>query len=674
MARGILNRRRLERLKSTVWGGASGIVVGGAMVAVASQLAVRHDLALPQPEARAVETPAGTEFDQARPETDPAVPTEETVPAADVAAISPAEPAPADASPRFDTAPAAAPQTAFAGPEAPGRPEVPRAAGVALTDREGLRPETAGAPEARAPLPPRTDQPAAVVRDVPAPPVRETAPQVAEAAPERGPAPADAPVAEMPGLAAPEEDASPVVAEAPQDAGAPAAPDALLAEATREPRAEPSAAPAPGPVVASLETQAPRGPAAAPSPDLPRTVTDAVPSAPAPAAPEGLAPAAAPALTREAAEAPTEPETPQTADIALTEVDSAPQPGAESPEMAAPVAPEAEPAIPENPQLADAGGPAGAVEPRRIVPPSDSLRIAQAPEAAPGMPGVPSASIGQRVGALPGSRSDTGTAPEVAQPAPDAGRALDRHRHAFEADPGLARVAVVLVHEGAAPPEAGALADLPGEVSFAVDGASLNAAAIAAAYRAAGREVVLIPSIPAGARPQDVEVALQSNFGAVPEAVAVMDPGTAGFQGDRDAVGQVIAVIAETGHGLITAPQGLNTAQQIAGRFDVPASLIFGDLGAGTDAAAVSRALDRAAFRARLEAGVILVGRADAATVEGLGQWLQGRNAQSLALAPVSAVIAPQTAPDAVEETEDEAAAATTGLPRVRAVPDSRSN
>ena len=45
-----------------------------------------------------------------------------------------------------------------------------------------------------------------------------------------------------------------------------------------------------------------------------------------------------------------------------------------------------------------------------------------------------------------------------------------------------------------------------------------------AAYRAAGREVVMIPSLPERARPQDVEQAMQANLRAVPEAAGNDDP------------------------------------------------------------------------------------------------------------------------------------------------------
>src|SRR6056297_1169517 len=634
VARGILDRRSRERLKSTVWGGAWGLVVGGVIVAVASQLAVRYDLMLPQPEARAVETPAGTEFAQSRPETDPEVPSEETMPAADVTAATPAAPEPADTSPTLDTTPAATPAPSFAGPDAFERPDVPEGAEVALTEREGLRPETAGAPEARAPLPPRTEQPAVAARDLPAPPAPEPEATVAEPAPEEPSAPTEPPLTETAALTAPEEDSAPALADAAGMAAPQPAPEApaAMAEAVDDSAGDPATVPAeePAPVIAGLETEAPRAPQS---------------SAPETGAPE-------------------------TADVAVAEADTAPAPAADSPAIARPAAPEEEPEIPETSRPADAATPSVIDLPRRNGNGSGNIRITQAPEPDAAMPGVPSANVGQRVGTLPGSRANG--EPERAAVPPPSGGALAAHRRSFEAEDGLARIAVVLVHESAAPPDAAALSELPEEVSFAVDGGSANAAEIADAYRAADREVVLIPTIPAGARPQDVEVALQANLRAVDEAVAVMDHGDAGFQSDRQAVGQVIRAIADTGHGLITAPQGLNTAQQIAGRFDVPASLIFDDLGAGVDANAVSRALDRAAFRARLEEGVIVLGRADPATIEGLGDWLQGRNARSLALAPVSAVLAPEEAGGSGTETgsEDEAS----GLPRVRSLPDSRSN
>ena len=85
----------------------------------------------------------------------------------------------------------------------------------------------------------------------------------------------------------------------------------------------------------------------------------------------------------------------------------------------------------------------------------------------------------------------------------------------------------------------------------------------------------MIPAVPQGAAPQDVEQALQANFAAIPEAVALMDVTGARFQSDRAVVGQVVEVVTDSGHGLITFSRGLNTANQEAQRAGVPSGLIF---------------------------------------------------------------------------------------------------
>ncbi|MEM9708791.1 MAG: divergent polysaccharide deacetylase family protein [Pseudomonadota bacterium] len=709
----MFSRRQRESLKSTVWGGAWGVVVGGAIIAVSSQLAARHELLLPQPEARAVETPAGTEFDQARPETDPAVPGEETVPAADIAAVTPSTPATQDMSPLLDTQPAAAPEPVYAGPVSPDRPEVPAQAGIRLTDRLGLRPEVSGAPEAAAPLPPGIERPVAVSRDVPAPPVREPAQKTASNAPNPAPdaerenglggepqnaalagsgysgladttAPADQdlavnqPVGE--GMAS---DSVAETTEADDLAAEEASPpmetaDGTVAEQETAPEIETAAKPEETPMPQVVElAPAPVAPAIAG--DTETALNDGVAQIPNGEAPSDAAPAPAPQLTQSIAGAPAADISSEAeAGITLAEADTA------LPSLSVPRAPSGETGRPLAPRLTDvatvpelpASGPGpsdvATEEPRRIgleePEPEESFEIAQAPTADAALPGVPAAQIGQRSQDLPGQAS--GAAPAMAK------AALVENRRSFDAATEGARLAVILVHESAAPPDPAEIGDLPGEVSFAVDAGSANAAAIASAYRTQGREVVMIPSIPVGARAQDVEVALQANLQNVDAAVAVIDV-DGRFQNDREAVGQVVAVLVDTGHGLVTAQQGLDTAGRIAGRFGVPAALIFGDLGDAGDARAVGRALDRIAFRARQEEGIILLGRADSAAYEGIETWMGSRQAEGLTLAPVSAVIAPDVGADmGAMEGEAAAEAPTTErrLPQVRAVPDSRSN
>lgn len=642
MASKVSKTRRRESLLSTVWGGMWGVVVGGVIVTVASQLAVRHDLVLPKPEARAVETPAGTEFDQARPETDPNLPSEETVPAADVAAVTPAQPGPADASPQFDTTPASAPRTGFDGPAAPDRPNVPTGANVALTSREGLRPETGAAPEAMAPLPPGVERNVAVARDAPAAPARDQAEAAAQAAPQT--------VAPTPPASAPivaDDDTAPATETAPPRVVTEATPVQPDAEPDRVPLADAASPEAPD--LAALEPQVPVAPSVETpvAPDVSERAPELALETPAPAAPVADAPEEAPAQVA----TPAVPEVPsqEEATLELAEVQQAP----ELRLPAAPAQPDAGADVPQMPRaLADAPTLIQTSEPRRI---------------APGQGAGGTVSIGTPAARL-GITEDATVAdvtPSSEMPSSSVG-ALGANRTAFDADPNLSKLAVVLTHQGDELPDADALSDLPSEVSFAVDARAANAGAIAAAYRAADREVVLIPSFPPRATPQDIEVALGSNLGNVAGAVAVMDPGSAGFQNDRAAVGQVIAVLAESGHGLITASRGLNTAKQIADRFDVPAALIFNELPPSADAGTATRALDRIAFRARQETGIIVLAPGDSVTVTGLVDWLAGRSSSGLQIAPVSAVLDPQGS----EETDaSDGSEGSDGLPQVRRLP-----
>lgn len=127
---------------------------------------------------------------------------------------------------------------------------------------------------------------------------------------------------------------------------------------------------------------------------------------------------------------------------------------------------------------------------------------------------------------------------------------------------------------------------------------------------------------------------------AVPEAVAVMDGTFAGFRGDRAVAQQVAEIAAETGHGLLTFPQGLGTAAQVARQADVPVAEVFRDLdGLGQGNTVIRRFLDQAAFRAGQDGQVVLVGRLRAETISALLIWHQQDRAQRVNLAPLSATI-----------------------------------
>ncbi|MEO0917510.1 MAG: divergent polysaccharide deacetylase family protein, partial [Pseudomonadota bacterium] len=220
------------------------------------------------------------------------------------------------------------------------------------------------------------------------------------------------------------------------------------------------------------------------------------------------------------------------------------------------------------------------------------------------------------------------------------GPALEVFGTEFDPQDGLPLMSIVLVHEGSEPLSLELLEILPPNIAFAINASLPGAAGIAQAYRSVGREVVMIPSLPAGAAPQDIEQALGANFDLVPEAVAVMDVSGSSFQSDRAAVEQVVDVVSASGHGIITFPRGLNPAHQAAQRAGVPTGLIFRNLdGASETQEQILRSLDRAAFRARQDEAVILVGTTGSTMLSALTEWVLGNRAETVSIAPISAAL-----------------------------------
>ncbi|MEM1235440.1 MAG: divergent polysaccharide deacetylase family protein [Pseudomonadota bacterium] len=201
-------------------------------------------------------------------------------------------------------------------------------------------------------------------------------------------------------------------------------------------------------------------------------------------------------------------------------------------------------------------------------------------------------------------------------------------------------VSIVILDEAGDASRLGAFQSFQGPLTFAVPASAPGASRAMTAYRDAGHEVVLVADLPTGATPADIEVAMQSFLSAVPEAVAVLDGTFDGFGGDRRAAEQVVEIVAETGHGLLTVSRGLNAAQQIAERRGVPSVSIFRDLDSeGQGNTAIRRLLDQAAFRAAQDGELVLLARTKAETISALLIWAQQDRAARVNLAPLSAVL-----------------------------------
>ncbi len=450
-------------------------------------------------------------------------------------------------------------------------------------------------------------------------PISAPAPVATTSGPVGGPSGSEEAAPEAPEMQAPASVATP----------APASPETAPAS-----EAPPQAAAAsPMPEVGVEAAQVPPGATSEAAPELNRGA----------AAPESAAPVAVPAPEAPSAEAqplaevrPTNPEV--QAELALAS--EAPAPG----QGPAPIAGEHEgapmpaapanvlPGAPETP-VAPAQGPAQAAP----VPPARLL-----PGGGAAIPGAEAGQIGDiaenvvtgRLPSIGGAPAQMGEAQAAPLPA------IERNRAAFDYNGELPLMAVVLLDVGSERADLGDLKNLPFAISFAVDVAAPDAEEAVAFYRNAGAEVVLVLALPVGATPSDVETTFAAYQDLLGQSVAVMMARESGFQTLGDAARQVAQIVAAQGLGLITFPQGLNTGHKMALREGVAAGLIFRELdNDGQTSAVMRRFLDNAAFKARQNKGVIMLGHARAQTIQALIEWSLGSRAKTVTLAPVSVVL-----------------------------------
>ncbi|WP_417524761.1 divergent polysaccharide deacetylase family protein [Marinovum sp.] len=476
-------------------------------------------------------------------------------------------------------------------------------------------------------------------------PAQPSSPAVEEAAPQLGPVEAE--VAEAP--MAPEAEA-PVTAE-----GDPARTEAAPADSQVTPGA-PAAAPEAAEGIAGLTPEAgdqPETPlASVTAPEAPQTAN-------APEAPTGEQTPPSPVVV---------PEEPPVVAM-VDEARPAPEPASEpepAPEPA--VAPEPEPAPEPDPEPAPEPESEPAPEPAPVVvteaPRVPETPVEPAPEVASEEPARPQVSsliardadqTGRpSIGTPAGTLTDRATAvttnrlPTLAEePDPKAAvlRPIEAYAARAEVEEDKPLMSIVLIDDGSTPLGLEALEAFPYPITFAVDTAWSGAAEAMRSYRAAGFEVMALADLPEGARAQDAEVTLSSALAAVPEAVAVLEGSAGGLQANREIAEQVAGILAESGHGLVLYPQGLNTGQALASRAGVPAATLFRDFDSkGQSATVIRRFLDQAAFKAGQEGAVIMLGRLRPETISALLIWGLQDRASRVAFVPVSQVLLPDGA------------------------------
>ena len=271
--------------------------------------------------------------------------------------------------------------------------------------------------------------------------------------------------------------------------------------------------------------------------------------------------------------------------------------------------------------------------------------IAPAPEAPMSVDPAPTTPVSRVRVNRPGATPAEDTVPSVEAEAEseislEDTPALQRYATAFENPASLPMMSVLVIDDGSQGDMSASIADLPMPVTVVLNALDQGVAARSAAYRAAGVEIAMQTTLPAGAVPTDVEVAFEAAFGLLPEAVLLYEDGTGVVQDNRAVSSQVVQILAADGRGLITMQRGLGTAQRTAQDAGVPATTVLRDLDAnGEDPGAIKRGLDQSALRARQQGSVVLVARAQPDTLSVLRDWAQTLDKTQMLLVPASAIL-----------------------------------
>jgi polysaccharide deacetylase 2 family uncharacterized protein YibQ len=236
--------------------------------------------------------------------------------------------------------------------------------------------------------------------------------------------------------------------------------------------------------------------------------------------------------------------------------------------------------------------------------------------------------------------------PILPAPAPSAAAdlsPLQRYAAAFGGRAGKPLYAIVLRDTGTDDIDRAVLASLPFPVTFAVDPESPTAAVAMALYRAAGQEVIMMPtSLPQGATAQDVAQSFSVYTQLLPETTAVISMQNGGFQDDLRLASLVLPEIGAQGRGVVVFDKGLNSAGQIAQREGIPYASIGRVIdGAGESVPVMRRYLDRAVFAAAQDGAAVVMGSTLPDTIAALTQWSVEGRASDVTLAPISALMQP---------------------------------
>lgn len=437
----------------------------------------------------------------------------------------------------------------------------------------------------------------------------------------------------VPQAEAPATEAEPEPVAAPQTPAPEAATEAAAPVPEADPAPTPETDPAPAASSPASEIPLPAGSAFNRPPEEREATLPGI----------DTAPAAAPSVLSDLT-SPSAPPVPNTAPAPQPIATASLQPPAESalPDTATPI-----PSPGAGLQPAPAGDQPAPLDLPTIEPDPEAETEAAAPPAAPEGPAeapAPEGSALQRLATGDGETSPISNpvlVPDTpAEPAADR-PAIEAFAAPFDRDETRPLMAVILIDDPSFPLGRSALTRFDFPVTFAIDPTRPDAADAAADYRAAGFEVVMLADGFADVTTEEgTAAAMQAGLAALPEAVAILDTPGSAIQANRLVLEGVVEMLAETGHGLVAYPRGLNVAEQTATRARVPAQTLFRQIDEERERATViTRYLDRAAFAAGQEGQVIVVGHTYSDTVTALFSWALGSRSEGVVLAPLSAVL-----------------------------------
>ena len=263
--------------------------------------------------------------------------------------------------------------------------------------------------------------------------------------------------------------------------------------------------------------------------------------------------------------------------------------------------------------------------------------------------GTPAISLTERDSGVvinrPGAAEVDEESTEVVAPdAPVDTRPVVANSVPVEVADGKPLMGIVLIDDGSTviTGDAGlaALRSFPYPLSFAVDTSLPDLSERIATYREAGFEVLAMVDLPEGAQPSDAETTFAATLDRIDGVVGVLEGTESGFQGSRAVADQVTDILQLSGLGLVTQDKGLNTMPKLARKDGVPADPVFRDFDSkGQTARVIRRFLDQAAFKAGQEGAVIMLGRLRPDTVSALLLWGLQDRANDVALVPISQVL-----------------------------------